>query len=457
MNIKKITTIIAGMIFLVGCGSNATTENTTEENSHNVTIENTTEEKNEDLISEPTFGLLNGKTGTRKNPVSLGDTVTIKDQIVGDHEITYDLTVNKIYRADAALEVLTRDLRISSNPPEGKEWAIIEITIDLIEGSNQEPYYASSMSKEIVDSTGQVITQDYEFDSWYFYELGSEDFSEVNMYPGDTHTGKIPFLVSEGDEAPLFGWTGQFEEAVYFDVGVEGFVYVDSEGTKQEKITETNEYGQEVYVGVKDGYEELVRERRKEENKSLLRENGSGAPQVITNATGELDNPVPLGETIIIEDLADGLAEPTPIRYSITVNEVLRGDAAIEKVIEGNIDRRTSELDELSESDWIVVNATVENLSEEDSASLYTRYRFDLAYTDGEVADISQHAPSVSEPFNSTDGVIFPGQSHTGNMQAYKDFYSERMYLTWATFGGTDSDESYFEASENQVIYFNME
>lgn len=138
--------------------------------------------------------------GTRSNPVEIGETVQWEVKFYADMEDwdalegLAEVTLNKVYRGDEALDMLYFGEEALEDVEEGFTYAVADMTVKLVEGSEDDPYTTSfevgSVSEDGRESPSSYTSLSDEY----------EDNEYTDLYPGGEVNMKKAFLIpEEGD------------------------------------------------------------------------------------------------------------------------------------------------------------------------------------------------------------------------------------------------------------------
>lgn len=147
--------------------------------------------------------------GKRSTPVPLGEFIEIIDREYGHDEpfdVKLNLKINNIIRGQEAYDILISENRFNEPAPEGLEWAILELEVEYLEGSEDYPY-SPRIRFDIFDTTGKQVDQ---------VDTGtlSTKFRDTDIFPGVTHSGREVYLVPEGADFLL---STDLQKLYFFD------------------------------------------------------------------------------------------------------------------------------------------------------------------------------------------------------------------------------------------------
>lgn len=133
--------------------------------------------------------------GKRSTPVPLGEFFEVIDKEYGDDEsfnVQLNFRITSITKGQEAYEILVSENQFNDPAPEGLEWAIFDLEVEYINGSEDYPY-SPRIRFDIFDTTGKQVDQS----DWGTLDL---TFSDTDIFPGVTHTGREVYLVPEGED-----------------------------------------------------------------------------------------------------------------------------------------------------------------------------------------------------------------------------------------------------------------
>lgn len=147
--------------------------------------------------------------GKRSSPVPLGESIEVIDKEYGAEETfsaRLNLKIDNIIRGEEAYDILISENRFNEPAPEGLEWAIIELEVEYLNGSEDYPY-SPRIRFDIFDATGKQVDQS----DWGTLSV---HFSDTDIFPGVTHSGREVYLVPEGEDFLL---ATNLESLYFFD------------------------------------------------------------------------------------------------------------------------------------------------------------------------------------------------------------------------------------------------
>ena len=200
-----ISLLLIISIIAVGCG-----ETTAEDTDSALEVNEETDSKGsgEDNVTD--------NLGKRSNPVPLDEWVEFQDTYYESIESfdgiegTYKLRITEVERSDVALEKLIEENQFNEPAPEGYEWIIIHLEIEMLEGDEDTPYTVVPFIN-VMASTGNEVSQDD------YATLDGNEFGHVDLFPGGTHSGRVTKYVPEEDESLLVYEVG-FDTGIYFSI-----------------------------------------------------------------------------------------------------------------------------------------------------------------------------------------------------------------------------------------------
>lgn len=216
---KLIMLLGVSSLLLAACGEESTNESTEENQDETEEIveeveadeEEDSEETEEPEEIEESEEV---EVGTRSNPVPLGEAVLIEDSTYDDSDnrldVVYELKITDVIRGEEAYDILLEENQFNEPAPEGYEWVIANLEVELIEGDDDYPFTIVSWDK-IIASTGSEVSQDD------YGTLAGNEFGYSDLFPGGTHSGRTTFYVPEEDES-LYAWEVMFDKTYYFSL-----------------------------------------------------------------------------------------------------------------------------------------------------------------------------------------------------------------------------------------------
>lgn len=147
--------------------------------------------------------------GKRSAPVPLGEFFAVTDTAYGDDgnfQVELNFKIATVVRGVEAFDTLMAENQFNKPAPEGLEWAIFNLEAEYLKGSEDYPY-TPYLRLNIYDTSGKQVDQT----EWATL---SAFFSDTNIFPGVTHTGREAYLVPEGED---FLISIDFEKLYFFD------------------------------------------------------------------------------------------------------------------------------------------------------------------------------------------------------------------------------------------------
>ncbi|MGO1470087.1 MAG: hypothetical protein ACTHW2_08705, partial [Tissierella sp.] len=138
--------------------------------------------------------------GIRSNPINVGESVEWEVKFYPDIddwdalEGLANVTLNKVYEGEEALEMIYFGSDALEDVEEGYIFAVADITVELIEGDEDNPY-KTSFEIASVSEDGRK--------SPFAYTSLAEKYEEneyTDLYPGGRVDIKQAFLVAEGED-----------------------------------------------------------------------------------------------------------------------------------------------------------------------------------------------------------------------------------------------------------------
>lgn len=148
--------------------------------------------------------------GKRSTPVPLGEFFEVIDKEYGDDgsfNVRLNFKISSVTRGQEAFDILIAENQFNDPAPEGLEWAIFDLEAEYVNGSEDYPY-SPNIRFDIFDNTGKQVDQS---------DWGTLDskFSDIDIFPGVTHTGREVYLVPEGED---FLVSTNLDKLYFFDM-----------------------------------------------------------------------------------------------------------------------------------------------------------------------------------------------------------------------------------------------
>lgn len=194
-NVKYTTLICLSSLLLVACAtpSDVTVESTDTSSISAEEVSVVSEAESSEKVSTP---------GKRSNPVAIGESATWKvlysDVEYNPLEGTVTTTISNVVRGEEAYNQLIKANEFNEAAPEGYDWAIFDMSLTLVEGSEDDPFNTSTISITPIASDGSEVSQA----SYATFEEGS-DFGWKDLYKGGKDSGKFGVIVPVDDETLL--------------------------------------------------------------------------------------------------------------------------------------------------------------------------------------------------------------------------------------------------------------
>ena len=151
----------------------------------------------EEAAPTVTTAQIDDSIGKRSNPVPFGDSFTFEFTEYGSSgafDVTASLSILSVIRGQEALDIINADDAYADELPSELEWAIVEMQLDYLAGSEDDPY-STFLYPTVFDLSGKEIAQDY-----YAYTNLAE-FNYISLFPGAIHTGYVILVVPQGEDA----------------------------------------------------------------------------------------------------------------------------------------------------------------------------------------------------------------------------------------------------------------
>ena len=191
MNKFKYMTLLGfSSLLLAACGE-----------SSDVTVESSNSDSapTEEVSSEAESSEQVSVVGKRSNPVALGDeatwTVMYSDADYEPLEGEITTSISNVVRGEEALALLKGDNPYNEAAPEGYEWVIFDVSLTLVEGSEDDPFNTSVVSITPIASDGSEVAQND-----YATFADGTDFGYKDLYKGGTDAGKVGLIVPVEDK-----------------------------------------------------------------------------------------------------------------------------------------------------------------------------------------------------------------------------------------------------------------
>lgn len=161
-------------------------------------LDNTSIAAEEDTEDSESDSVEVDNESSRSNPLALGETTEVK-------VVTYDdegeelqgkanVTVNNVVRGQEALDVLTtEDMTTEAPEEEGIEWAVFDLSYELVEFEDEDYPVNVADDVEIYLEDGSMVEQ-----TGYTWVEGQE-FPMGELYSGGSASGKVARMVKEGE------------------------------------------------------------------------------------------------------------------------------------------------------------------------------------------------------------------------------------------------------------------
>ena len=154
--------------------------------------------------------------GKRSNPVPIGQWIEFEDTYYESLESfdaidgKFKLRITGVERGEEATEQLIKENQFNQAAPEGHEWVIASLEIEMLEGDEDAPYTVVPFIS-IVSSSGNEISQD----DWA--TLDGNEFGHVDLFPGGSHSGRITKYIPDGDDS-LMVYEFMLDSSIYFSI-----------------------------------------------------------------------------------------------------------------------------------------------------------------------------------------------------------------------------------------------
>ena len=187
---KYVTLLGFSSLLLAACGESSDVTVESNDGESTATEEVSSEAESSEQVSE---------VGKRSNPVALGDeatwTVLYSDADYEPLEGKITTKISNVVRGDEALTLLKADNPYNEAAPDGYEWAIFDVSLTLVEGSEDDPFNTSVVSITPIASDGSEVAQND-----YATFADGTDFGYKDLYKGGTDSGKVGLIVPVEDE-----------------------------------------------------------------------------------------------------------------------------------------------------------------------------------------------------------------------------------------------------------------
>jgi len=148
--------------------------------------------------------------GTRTNPVPFGESA-MRLIDINDPDQNFGflrLTLSNLISGEEAYNFLLNENQFNEQAPEGYQWIVFDVTAELIEGSENEPYVSYPQISTVSESGSESPDG--------HYAVVNEEYGGDDLYKGGTNTGKIA-TIAPVDEDYTIKWIEDYGEPVFFD------------------------------------------------------------------------------------------------------------------------------------------------------------------------------------------------------------------------------------------------
>lgn len=170
-------------IALAACGG----EETTSSEVSAPTEESTAVESS--VVEEKTT---DSEVGKRSNPYKAGEKIVMNVTYYDDNSESYNgllnVTVNSVMLGQESQDFLMSENEFNDEAPEGYQWAVLNTTAELIEGS-EDYQFDLYLTEEVFDSSGSSV------DQMQAMAFSNNQLSDQSIFPGASATGNIALLV----------------------------------------------------------------------------------------------------------------------------------------------------------------------------------------------------------------------------------------------------------------------
>lgn len=181
---KLFTTLVMSALLLAACGNEESAMNEDTGVDEAATEETTNTEEN----------ATDEEKGKRTNPYVIGETAEFEVVYYDDANEAIEgvlrLTINDITVGEEADEFIMSENEFNEPAPDGYQFAILDATAELVEGS-EEVEYDLLLTQEIFDDEGQSVNLDD------VYASTGNRLSDQSLFPGGTAEGYIIPVVPE--------------------------------------------------------------------------------------------------------------------------------------------------------------------------------------------------------------------------------------------------------------------
>lgn len=181
-NFKLLAMVGICGIALAACGGENTESEVSAPTQESTAVESSAkEEKTAD-----------SEVGKRSNPYKVGDKIEMNVTYYDDNSESYEgllnVTVNSIMLGQESQDYLMSANEFNEEAPEGYQWAVLNTTAELIEGS-EDYQFDLYLTEEVFDPSGTSI------DQMQAAAYSNTALSDQSIFPGASATGDIVLLV----------------------------------------------------------------------------------------------------------------------------------------------------------------------------------------------------------------------------------------------------------------------
>lgn len=209
----RIFLLVSLMLVLVGCGENASVERVVNENdnleANNSEIVETDDSEHEDESSEDEAEA-EEEIGTRENPLSIGERVSIQYYDIFHGDVKLDIELLELIHGDEALQMVREGNEFNDEPDEGQEYILAKFYVKVNEVED-EPFDLNHAQFNAVSTDGNTYDE-------FVVVAGLEPDLQNELYEGAEREGFTYFLVDKDDEAPLAVFNRGSDAEVWFQL-----------------------------------------------------------------------------------------------------------------------------------------------------------------------------------------------------------------------------------------------
>jgi hypothetical protein len=166
----------------------------------------TPEEETEEVLAEDS----EKEIGTRNNPFSIGERVSLTYYDIFHGNVQLDIELLEIISGDAAWEMVRKGNQFNDEPGEGQKYILAKYHV-VVNEVEEEPFDLNHALFDAVSSGGNTY-DDFISVSGLEPDLGNE------LYEGAEREGYTFFLVDQNDDNPLAAFQRRSDAEVWFQL-----------------------------------------------------------------------------------------------------------------------------------------------------------------------------------------------------------------------------------------------